>query len=107
MQYARLSVWHGMSAGDGQVIRIGLTKAQTLAIVERWRDYYWAQAQSHPNGSQDRSLYLSNLQRVQEDLAYLKRGKNWREYQDGVSSIYGAYHPWYRMYPQTVSSSRY
>lgn len=82
-----------------------MTRKETLAVLERWVAYHAAQAHAATDYP-DRSLALSSYQRAKCDLAYLKRGTNWREYHDGTSYLMGGMRTWYAVYPQDVASRR-
>jgi hypothetical protein len=61
--------------------KTSMTRAQTLAKVETWIAFYQNDMDKadrvHPNDMSYR-IALSNRERVKHDLAYLKRGTNWR-----------------------------
>ena len=84
---------------------MAMKKAEVFARVSNWRDYCWARfknayaTKDYPSAS----VWESDSRRAQHDLAYLKRGTNWREFETGTYA-YGTRTPWTFMYPAEISS---
>jgi len=69
-----------------------LTKNQVLARVSNWESYCMA-----------RSFDDAARARARWDLAYLKRNKNWKNFESGMYAI-GTRTHWTFMYPAEIST---
>lgn len=82
-----------------------LTRNQVIARVSNWECYCLVRGfDSCSNGDgPGSSVWYAEAQRARHDLAYLKRGTNWREFEHGTYA-YGSRTPWTFMYPAEIST---
>lgn len=82
-----------------------LTKNQVLARVSNWECYCLARgfddcARGDGPGS---SVWYADANRARWDLAYLKRGTNWRDFESKPYAL-GQARSWTFVYPAEISS---
>lgn len=82
-----------------------LTKKQVMARVSNWREYCLATAKDYSvrGDNSMASVWYADAITARNDLEYLKRGTNWRDF-EGKPYAYGQARPWTFVYPAEIST---